>query len=55
MLGLDRLHNHIKKNRKVKRAKAEENGWVVSNIPTHLCIESWSLLSSIQWFGEAEL
>jgi hypothetical protein len=29
MVGLDRLHSHISKNRKVERAKAEENGWVV--------------------------
>jgi hypothetical protein len=29
MVGLDRLHSHISENRKVERAKAKENGWVV--------------------------
>jgi hypothetical protein len=29
MVELDKLYIHIRKNRKVERAKAEENGWVV--------------------------
>jgi hypothetical protein len=38
MVELDRLHSHISKNKKVERAKAEENGWVAfkhSFLPLH--------------------
>jgi hypothetical protein len=41
------------------KSQGGQNGWVISNNPTRLCIESWSPLWSgenpIQWSGEAEL
>jgi hypothetical protein len=47
MVGLDRLHSHIRKNGNVEeRPRRKRTVGLFSNIPTCLCIESWSL-----WFN----
>jgi hypothetical protein len=44
MVGLDRLHSHIRKNGKVEeRPRRKRTVGLFSNISTRLCIESWRL------------
>jgi hypothetical protein len=48
MVGLDRLHSHIRKNGNVEESpRRKRTVGLFSNIPTRLCIKSWSLL----WFN----
>jgi hypothetical protein len=51
---LDGLHS-LSYEPESGKAKVERNGWIIFKTPTRLCIQSWSLLGSIQWSGEAEL
>jgi hypothetical protein len=47
MVGLDRLHNHIRKNGNVEeKPRRKRTVGLFSNISNRLCIKSWSLL----WF-----
>jgi hypothetical protein len=55
MVGLDRLHSYIKKNGNGERPRRKRTVGLFSNIPTRLCIESWSPLVVIWWSGEVEL